>query len=245
VKSVSGKVYLVGAGPGAADLITLRAAQLLARADIVFYDALVNADTVALATRAEKVAVGKRCGRHSTAQRFINKRLIDAGQLKTRLYVMVRGSLASLQPFFAKGPVVDYAHHRMAVRAIKIVADGALGSRGAALLEPYTDEPGSRGLLTTPPEEIYAQTLAASKAGFQTAVHAIGDRANRLVLDTFERVQREVPGARALRMRVEHAQILDASEIPRFAALGVIASGAVVSGIRSSPPACGPPWRPR
>jgi uroporphyrin-III C-methyltransferase len=78
VKSVSGKVYLVGAGPGAADLITLRAAQLLARADIVFYDALVNADTVALATSAEKVAVGKRCGRHSTAQRFINKRLIDA-----------------------------------------------------------------------------------------------------------------------------------------------------------------------
>jgi len=151
-------------------------------------------------------------------------RLIDAGRLKTRLYVMRRGSLASLQPFFAKGPVVDYARHHMAVRAIKIVADGALGSRGAAMLEPYDDEPGSRGLLTTPPEEIYAQTLAASKAGFQTAVHAIGDRANRIVLDTFERVQREVPGARALRMRVEHAQILDATEIPRFAALGVIAS---------------------
>ena len=151
-------------------------------------------------------------------------RLIDAGRLKTRLYVMRRGSLASLQPFFAKGPVVDYARHHMAVRAIKIVADGALGSRGAAMLEPYDDEPGSRGLLTTPPEEIYAQTLAASKAGFQTAVHAIGDRANRIVLDTFERVQREVPGARGLRMRVEHAQILDATEIPRFAALGVIAS---------------------
>jgi len=151
-------------------------------------------------------------------------RLIDVGRLKTRLYVMRRGSLASLQPFFDKGPVTDYARHHMAVRAIKIVADGALGSRGAAMLEPYDDEPGSRGLLTTPPEEIYAQTLAASKAGFQTAVHAIGDRANRIVLDTFERVQREVPGARALRMRVEHAQILDATEIPRFAALGVIAS---------------------
>jgi predicted amidohydrolase YtcJ len=92
------------------------------------------------------------------------------------------------------------------------------------MLEPYDDEPGARGLLTTPPEEMYAQTLAASKAGFQTAVHAIGDRANRIVLDTFERVQREVPGSRALRMRVEHAQILDATEIPRFAALGVIAS---------------------
>jgi len=152
------------------------------------------------------------------------KRLIDAGRLKTRLYVMLRGSLASLRPFFDNGPIVDYAHHHLALRAIKIVADGALGSRGAAMLEPYDDEPGPRGLLTTPPEEIYAQTLAASKAGFQTAVHAIGDRANRIVLDTFERVQREVPGSRALRMRVEHAQILDAKEIPRFAALGVIAS---------------------
>jgi predicted amidohydrolase YtcJ len=152
------------------------------------------------------------------------KRLIDAGRLKTRLYVMLRGSLASLRPFFDKGPIVDYAHHHLALRAIKIVADGALGSRGAAMLEPYDDEPGARGLLTTPPEEIYAQTLAASKAGFQTAVHAIGDRANRIVLDTFERVQREVPGSRALRMRVEHAQILEAKEIPRFAALGVIAS---------------------
>ena len=73
-----GKVYLVGAGPGAPDLITMRAARVLERADIVFYDALVHADTVTLAVRAEKIAVGKRCGRYSTAQRFINKRLIDA-----------------------------------------------------------------------------------------------------------------------------------------------------------------------
>lgn len=110
------------------------------------------------------------------------------------------------------------------MRAIKISTDGALGSRGAALLEPYADEPATTGLLTTPPEEVYAQTLAASKAGFQTCVHAIGDRANRIVMDIFERVQREVPGARALRMRNEHAQILDAAEIPRFARLGIIAS---------------------
>ena len=73
-----GTVYLVGAGPGAPDLLTLRAARLLERAGIVFYDALVHAETVALATHAEKIAVGKRCGSHSTAQRFINKRLIDA-----------------------------------------------------------------------------------------------------------------------------------------------------------------------
>ena len=73
-----GTVYLVGAGPGAPDLLTLRAAELLRRADVVFYDALVHPDTIALADKAEKVAVGKRCGRHSTAQRFINKRLVDA-----------------------------------------------------------------------------------------------------------------------------------------------------------------------
>jgi hypothetical protein len=152
------------------------------------------------------------------------KRLIDAGKLKTRLYVMVRGSLPELQPFFERGPLGDYANHHLAVRAIKISADGALGSRGAAMLEPYSDEPGTTGLLVTPPDVVYAQTLAASKAGFQTAIHAIGDRANRIVLDVYERVQKEVPGARDLRMRVEHAQILDAAEIPRFAPLKVIAS---------------------
>lgn len=152
------------------------------------------------------------------------KRLVDAGKLQTRLYVMLYGSMGMLKPHFARGPITNYGNHHLAVRAIKIVADGALGSRGAALLEPYRDEPGNVGLLTTPPEEVHRQTLAASKAGFQTCIHAIGDRANRIVLDTFERVQKEVPGARALRMRNEHAQILDAADIPRFGALNVIAS---------------------
>jgi predicted amidohydrolase YtcJ len=152
------------------------------------------------------------------------KRLIDEGKLKTRLYVMLGGSLATLQEAFKKGPVNDYANRHLAVRAIKIVADGALGSRGAALLEPYADEPGNVGLLTTPPDEVHAKTLAAAQAGFQTAIHAIGDRANRQTLDTFARVATEVPEAKNLRQRVEHAQILDASEIPRFSALNVIAS---------------------
>jgi predicted amidohydrolase YtcJ len=154
----------------------------------------------------------------------VYKRLIDAGRLKTRLYVMLRGPLAMLEPEFRKGPVINYGNHRLSVRAIKIGADGALGSRGAALLEPYSDEPGTTGLLTTPVEEMYAQTLAASRAGFQTCIHAIGDRGNRVTMDVFERVQNEVPGARNLRMRNEHAQILDAADIRRFAALNVIAS---------------------
>ena len=84
---IPGKVYLVGAGPGAPDLITLRGAEVLRRAEIVFHDALVHPGTLALAARAEKVAVGKRCGKHSTAQRFINKRLVDAAR---RYHVVVR-----------------------------------------------------------------------------------------------------------------------------------------------------------
>ena len=88
--AVRGTVYLVGAGPGAPDLLTLRAARLLADADSVFHDALVHPDTIALAARAEKFAVGKRCGRHSTAQRFINKRLVDAAATH-RIVVRLKG----------------------------------------------------------------------------------------------------------------------------------------------------------
>jgi uroporphyrin-III C-methyltransferase len=87
---MTGTVYLVGAGPGAPDLLTLRAARLLAEADIVFYDALVHPETIALAERAEKIAVGKRCGKHSTAQKFINKRLVDAAQ-RHRVVVRLKG----------------------------------------------------------------------------------------------------------------------------------------------------------
>jgi uroporphyrin-III C-methyltransferase len=87
---MNGIVYLVGAGPGAPDLLTLRAARLLARADIVFFDALVHPETVALATKAEKIAVGKRCGKHSTVQQFINKRLTDAAR-KHAVVVRLKG----------------------------------------------------------------------------------------------------------------------------------------------------------
>jgi predicted amidohydrolase YtcJ len=152
------------------------------------------------------------------------RRLSEAGKLHTRLYVMLRLPLERLEPFFAKGPDTGGGDLRVVVRAIKISLDGALGSRGAAMLEPYSDEPGTRGLLVTSPDDTLAMTRAAARAGFQTCIHAIGDRANRLVLDIFEQVQREVPGARALRLRNEHAQILHPDDIPRFARLGVVAS---------------------
>lgn len=90
MKHAAGKVYLVGAGPGAPDLVTLRATEVLKRADIVFHDALVHPEVLALAARAEKIAVGKRCGKFATAQQFINKRLVDAAR-KYRVVVRLKG----------------------------------------------------------------------------------------------------------------------------------------------------------
>lgn len=149
------------------------------------------------------------------------REVADAGALKTRLYVMLRPPRAgeTLPP-----PLIGHARHLLTVRAVKLVADGALGSRGAALHDPYSDEPSTRGLLVTPPEQLHAQALATVNAGYQPCIHAIGDRANTAVLDLFERLQTEVPGSRDLRMRNEHAQILRADDIPRFARLQVIAS---------------------
>jgi predicted amidohydrolase YtcJ len=147
--------------------------------------------------------------------------VIASDRFATRVYVMLTG--LNTGDWFARGPLID-PQHRLTVRAVKLVADGALGSRGAALNEDYSDEPGNRGLFVTAPDRLYAITRAASEAGFQTAIHAIGDRANHEVLGIFERVAREVPGGRDLRLRDEHAQIVDATDIPRFARLGIIAS---------------------
>jgi predicted amidohydrolase YtcJ len=151
-------------------------------------------------------------------------RLVGDRRIDTRLYVMLGGEWDdAMRQRIARGPLID-PHHRLSVRAVKLYADGALGSRGAALLEDYSDEPGTRGLLVTDPRTLRERARTAVEAGFQVAVHAIGDRANRDVLDVYESLERDVAGARALRLRVEHAQVLTAADIPRFATLGVIAS---------------------
>lgn len=150
------------------------------------------------------------------------RELVDAGALTTRLYVML--GLPDAEDGGLPRPLIGYRTHQLTVRAVKLVADGALGSRGAHLLAPYADEPTTSGLAVTSAASLYAQTRVVVDAGYQPAVHAIGDRANRDLMDVFARVQAEVPGSRALRMRNEHAQILDPAEIPRFAALDVIAS---------------------
>jgi predicted amidohydrolase YtcJ len=151
----------------------------------------------------------------------VYREVIGDARFGTRIYMMLTG--LNTGDWFTRGPLID-SEHRLTVRAVKLVADGALGSRGAALNDDYADEPGNRGLLVTAPERLYAVTRAAAEARFQTAIHAIGDRANHEVLGIFERVSREVPGARDLRLRDEHAQIVDAGDIPSFAGLGVIAS---------------------
>jgi hypothetical protein len=151
------------------------------------------------------------------------RRLSREGRLATRLFVMIDSSPATTREWFARGPLID-PELKVSVRAVKLYADGALGSRGALLLEDYADEPGTRGLPVTPPARLAATASAAVAAGFQPCTHAIGDAANRAVLDLYERLEREHPRLRDLRPRIEHAQILDASDIPRFARLGVIAS---------------------
>ena len=112
----------------------------------------------------------------------------------------------------------------LTVRAIKRQIDGALGSRGAWLLEPYSDEPSTSGLNTEPVADIEETAKIAIENGFQLCVHAIGDRANRETLDLYERTFRAHPVEKDLRWRVEHAQHLSPADVPRFAKLGVIAS---------------------
>ena len=153
----------------------------------------------------------------------VYEELAKEGRYNLRNYVMIRASDSVLDAFMKLGPRNGLYGGRLWFRSIKITADGALGSRGAALLEPYNDDPGNTGLLTTPPERIKSVAVRALRSGFQVCVHAIGDRANRTVLDQFEAALREVPMADH-RFRIEHAQILSYQDIPRFAELDVIPS---------------------
>ena len=149
--------------------------------------------------------------------------LARAGRYNLRNYVMIRADSTTLERFMQGGARSDLHNGRLWVRAIKISADGALGSRGAALLEDYSDEPGNKGLNLVPPAYIQSIAVRALQSGFQLNVHAIGDRANREVLDAFQAALRQVPRADH-RFRIEHAQILHRQDIPRFAQLGVIPS---------------------
>ncbi|MCC6243685.1 MAG: amidohydrolase [Gemmatimonadaceae bacterium] len=149
--------------------------------------------------------------------------MAKSNELNLRLYVMIGDDPAALQHYMSIGPRSALYNSQLWVRSIKLYADGAMGSRGAALLEPYSDDPNNTGLLLSPREHIRDVAERALKAGFQVNSHAIGDRGNRVVLDAYEQAFKTVPTADH-RFRVEHAQILNYDDIPRFAQLGVIPS---------------------
>ena len=152
------------------------------------------------------------------------KKLIDEGRINVRLWIMLRVGNDALAANMAKYRTIDYADGFMTVRAIKRSIDGALGSRGAWLLEPYSDKPGDTGRNTTPIAEIQETAKLALQHGYQLCVHAIGDRANRETLNIFEEAFKNNPDKKDLRWRIEHAQHLHPDDIPRFGRLGVIAS---------------------
>jgi predicted amidohydrolase YtcJ len=158
------------------------------------------------------------------------KDLAEHGKLDIRVWMMLRQSNAEIEPRLSKYFFIGAGDQHISVRAIKRQIDGALGSRGALLLEPYSDlapdAPNRSGLYTEDPADIRKTAELAIANGFQMCVHAIGDRANREVLDLYESVFREHPekNGKTLRWRIEHAQHLNAADVPRFAELGVIAA---------------------
>jgi predicted amidohydrolase YtcJ len=155
----------------------------------------------------------------------IYKKLASEGRLPIRVYVALEAPGPAWEHYREHGPEIDLFGGMLTIRALKLYADGALGSRGAALITPYSDDPGNRGLTLTSHQELASISQEALQRGFQVCTHAIGDRANSIVLNVYEEVFKANKGKSLdCRFRVEHAQVLDPSDVPRFAALGVLPS---------------------
>ncbi len=156
------------------------------------------------------------------------KKLYANGSIKLRIYKAVHGPSPSATRLIKEGATIGAYDNRFTFRTIKVVSDGALGSRGAALLGPYSDAGDTSGFLTVKAEELRPMLLDALRKGIQVETHAIGDRANRFILDEYEAALKAVPAAERKvadpRWRVEHAQIVNPADIPRFAKLGIIPS---------------------
>jgi predicted amidohydrolase YtcJ len=169
----------------------------------------------------------QNAGSHKDDVDLIRK-VFDAGKTKIRFVNAIYGPGADAQNFLRDGPTINAFDHRFTQRTVKVIFDGALGDRGAALLKPYSDAPETSGFLTEKSEDLQPMFEEALRRGIQVETHAIGDRANRLILDLYEQAFKAVPSDRRKirdpRWRVEHAQIVDATDIPRFAKLGVIPS---------------------
>jgi predicted amidohydrolase YtcJ len=158
----------------------------------------------------------------------IFKKLYASGQIILRIYKAVYGPGPNATRLMNEGPTIGAFDNRLTVRSIKVVSDGALGSRGAALHAAYSDAPDTSGFLTVKAEDLRPMLVEALRKGIQVETHAIGDRANTFILDEYEAALKAVPAAQRKvadpRWRVEHAQIVNPKDIPRFAKLGIIPS---------------------
>ncbi|MFA3783588.1 amidohydrolase [Melioribacteraceae bacterium 4301-Me] len=152
------------------------------------------------------------------------KELVDSNKIPIRLYVMINDSLKYLKSRLKDYKIIGAGNYHLTVRSIKKYVDGALGSRGAWMLEPYSDLPNYFGSNVTPINELKQTAELAINNDFQVCIHAIGDRGNREVLNLYENIFNEHPNKKDLRWRIEHAQNVTPEDVPRFAKLGVIAS---------------------
>ena len=156
------------------------------------------------------------------------KKLYGEGKLKLRIYKAVYGPGPEAKRLLSEGPIIEAFGSRFNLRTIKVVSDGALGSRGAALLAPYSDTPDSSGFLRVKEEDLLPMLKEALQKGIQVETHAIGDYANRFILDEYEKALNAVPKSERKiaepRWRDEHSQIVNPIDIPRFAKLGIIPS---------------------
>jgi predicted amidohydrolase YtcJ len=147
----------------------------------------------------------------------------DHGKLTTRVYAMIGDTTSDFDELSKDGPLKSYANDVYALAAVKLYSDGALGSRGAALLAPYSDMPSTKGLLFYPDAEMRAKMNKAMKAGYQVNIHAIGDAGNHQILDAYAQLIPQYKNVE-LRHRIEHAQVVTPEDIPRFKQLGIIPS---------------------
>lgn len=147
----------------------------------------------------------------------------DAGKLTTRVYGMIGGASADFDVLARNGPLNDYGNGMYALRAVKLYSDGALGSRGAALIKPYSDDAHSHGLLFFKSGQMDTMMTKAMRRGYQVNVHAIGDAGNKQILDIYQK-EVSVTKSSAQRHRIEHAQVVQPGDIPRFKSIGIIPS---------------------
>ncbi len=158
------------------------------------------------------------------------RELADEGRLPVRIYAMLSDDASLLDRWFSSGPLIDHGG-RLTVRSVKLYADGALGSRGAAMLEPYSDDPGNTGLMRTSTDHIREVAIRGRQAGFQVNTHAIGDAAVRSVIDAYE-----AAGVRPSdRFRIEHLQVMALEDLPRITRMGIIASMQPTHGTSDMP----------